>query len=319
MHDAPPPPLDRQGIGRLRAGPAVGDPRAPTSHSTTPPGGVTRVGGTVPRRGLEPEPRADGRTARRRWRPRGCGRAHRARRHARSLFRPGQAASVEPSSRWGRRHGDANEDHVDLYEYQGRALFARHGLPVLGGGVAETPEEARAIAEQLGGRVVVKAQVKVGGRGKAGGVKLAESADEAHGHGDRHPRHGHQGPHGPQGHGHHDGRHRRGVLLLVPARPGQPHVPVHRQRGRRHGDRAGRARGAGEGRQGRHRRGQGRRRGHGPRDRRRRPASRPRSPTRSSTSRSSCGRPSSPRTPPWSRSTRWPRRPTARCSASTPR
>jgi succinyl-CoA synthetase beta subunit len=71
---------------------------------------------------------------------------------------------------------------VDLYEYQGRALFAKHGLPVLGGGVAETPEEARAIAEKLGGRVVIKAQVKVGGRGKAGGVKLAEGADEATSH-----------------------------------------------------------------------------------------------------------------------------------------
>jgi succinyl-CoA synthetase beta subunit len=68
---------------------------------------------------------------------------------------------------------------VDLYEYQGRALFARHGLPVLDGGVATTAEEARAIAERLGGRVVVKAQVKTGGRGKAGGVKLAEDADEA--------------------------------------------------------------------------------------------------------------------------------------------
>ncbi|WP_432980141.1 ADP-forming succinate--CoA ligase subunit beta [Dactylosporangium sp. CA-233914] len=71
---------------------------------------------------------------------------------------------------------------MDLYEYQGRALFAEHGLPVLGGGVAETPEEARAIAEDLGGRVVIKAQVKVGGRGKAGGVKLAEGADEATAH-----------------------------------------------------------------------------------------------------------------------------------------
>jgi succinyl-CoA synthetase beta subunit len=69
--------------------------------------------------------------------------------------------------------------YVDLYEYQGRDLFARHGLPVLDGGVATTPEEARAIAERLGGRVVVKAQVKVGGRGKAGGVKLAANADEA--------------------------------------------------------------------------------------------------------------------------------------------
>jgi succinyl-CoA synthetase beta subunit len=68
---------------------------------------------------------------------------------------------------------------VDLYEYQGRELFARHGLPVLGGGVAETPGEARAIAERVGRQVVVKAQVKVGGRGKAGGVKLADNADEA--------------------------------------------------------------------------------------------------------------------------------------------
>jgi succinyl-CoA synthetase beta subunit len=68
---------------------------------------------------------------------------------------------------------------VDLYEYQGRDLFARHGLPVLDGGVATTPDEARAIADRLGGRVVVKAQVKVGGRGKAGGVKLAADADEA--------------------------------------------------------------------------------------------------------------------------------------------
>jgi succinyl-CoA synthetase beta subunit len=68
---------------------------------------------------------------------------------------------------------------VDLFEYQGRDLFERHGLPVLGGGVAETPQEARAIAERLGGKVVVKAQVKVGGRGKAGGVKLARTPAEA--------------------------------------------------------------------------------------------------------------------------------------------
>jgi succinyl-CoA synthetase beta subunit len=68
---------------------------------------------------------------------------------------------------------------VDLYEYQGRELFGRHGLHVLDGGVASTPEEARAIAERLGGRVVVKAQVKTGGRGKAGGVKLADGVDEA--------------------------------------------------------------------------------------------------------------------------------------------
>jgi succinyl-CoA synthetase beta subunit len=68
---------------------------------------------------------------------------------------------------------------VDLFEYQGRELFARHGLPVLSGGVAQTPQEAAAIAEQVGRQVVVKAQVKVGGRGKAGGVKLADTVAEA--------------------------------------------------------------------------------------------------------------------------------------------
>jgi succinyl-CoA synthetase beta subunit len=72
---------------------------------------------------------------------------------------------------------------VDLFEYQARDLFEKHDVPVLGGAVAETPEEARAAAERLlpegGGRVVVKAQVKVGGRGKAGGVKLASSVEEA--------------------------------------------------------------------------------------------------------------------------------------------
>ena len=72
---------------------------------------------------------------------------------------------------------------MDLFEYQARDLFEKHGVPVLGGAVAETPEEARAAAERLlpegGGKVVVKAQVKTGGRGKAGGVKLASSAEEA--------------------------------------------------------------------------------------------------------------------------------------------
>jgi len=68
---------------------------------------------------------------------------------------------------------------VDLFEYQARDLFAAHGVPVLRGEVAETAEEARAAAERIGGRVVVKAQVKTGGRGKAGGVKLAATADEA--------------------------------------------------------------------------------------------------------------------------------------------
>ena len=72
---------------------------------------------------------------------------------------------------------------MDLFEYQARDLFEAHGVPVLRGVVARTPGEARAAAEQLGGGVVVvKAQVKVGGRGKAGGVKLAKSPDEAEKH-----------------------------------------------------------------------------------------------------------------------------------------
>lgn len=70
---------------------------------------------------------------------------------------------------------------VDLFEYQARDIFEKHGVPVLGGVVATTPQEARNGAEQLGGgTVVVKAQVKTGGRGKAGGVKLAHSPQEAH-------------------------------------------------------------------------------------------------------------------------------------------
>lgn len=69
---------------------------------------------------------------------------------------------------------------MDLYEYQARDLFEAHGVPVLAGIVAETPEEAKAAAEKLGGATVVKAQVKVGGRGKAGGVKVAKNADEAY-------------------------------------------------------------------------------------------------------------------------------------------
>jgi succinyl-CoA synthetase beta subunit len=68
---------------------------------------------------------------------------------------------------------------VDLYEYQGKELFERFGIPVSEGRLAATPQEARAAAEELGGPLVVKAQVLTGGRGKAGGVKLADGADDA--------------------------------------------------------------------------------------------------------------------------------------------
>jgi len=68
---------------------------------------------------------------------------------------------------------------MNLHEYQAKELFARYGLPVLPGQVAATPEEAADIAASIGGTVVLKAQVLTGGRGKAGGVKLASSPEEA--------------------------------------------------------------------------------------------------------------------------------------------
>src|SRR5881296_1256511 len=68
---------------------------------------------------------------------------------------------------------------MNLHEYQAKELFARFGLPVLPGQVAASPEEARDIAASIGGTVVVKAQVQVGGRGKAGGIQLARTPDEA--------------------------------------------------------------------------------------------------------------------------------------------
>lgn len=68
---------------------------------------------------------------------------------------------------------------MDLFEYQARDIFAKHDVPVLAGEVIETPEAAREVTERLGGRAVVKAQVKTGGRGKAGGVKLASDPADA--------------------------------------------------------------------------------------------------------------------------------------------
>ena len=68
---------------------------------------------------------------------------------------------------------------MDLYEYQARDLFGAHGVPVLPGRVVTTSEQARAAAAELGGTVVVKAQVKTGGRGKAGGVQLAATPQDA--------------------------------------------------------------------------------------------------------------------------------------------
>src|SRR5689334_20214849 len=82
--------------------------------------------------------------------------------------RPGSATRVRPA--------------VDLYEYQGKELFRRFGIPVSEGRLATSPGEAREAAVELGTPVVVKAQVLTGGRGKAGGIKLASTPDEAEQH-----------------------------------------------------------------------------------------------------------------------------------------
>ncbi len=74
---------------------------------------------------------------------------------------------------------------MDLMEYQAKELFAKHGVTTTLGVVVETADAARTAAEELGGVTVVKAQVKAGGRGKAGGVKLAKTADEAYEHASR--------------------------------------------------------------------------------------------------------------------------------------
>ena len=68
---------------------------------------------------------------------------------------------------------------MDLYEYQGKQLFGRFGIPVSDGRFVTTPEQARTAAEEIGGAVVVKAQVLTGGRGKAGGIKLADDPADA--------------------------------------------------------------------------------------------------------------------------------------------
>ena len=89
-----------------------------------------------------------------------------------------QSTRTTPRQSTPRQSKQGESTEVDLYEYQGKQYFARFGIPTSPGGVADTVDEAVHQAEQAGYPVVVKAQVKVGGRGKAGGVKLAADADE---------------------------------------------------------------------------------------------------------------------------------------------
>ena len=147
-------------VRKTSAGPSAGE--RSTQSSVAVCGGAGIAGGGSPDDELQPETSspaasASPRTARGRRTPSS---SHRPCRPPRPL-----SASLPPG--------------VDLYEYQGKELFRRVGIPVSEGRLATTPEEARTAAEELGGPVVVKAQVLTGGRGKAGGIKLAADPDEA--------------------------------------------------------------------------------------------------------------------------------------------
>ena len=108
---------------------------------------------------------------------------------------------------------------MDLLEYQGKQLFARHGVPVPDGKPATSVDEAVAAADEIGYPCVVKAQVLIGGRGKAGGIKVVKDRDEARAARRGDPRDGHPRPHGPRGVGRGRQRHRRGVLRVDRLRP----------------------------------------------------------------------------------------------------
>ncbi len=109
----------------------------------------------------------------------GAGTAHDKRLRRRWRDYLNHAAVVPRLAIMGAKKDSSEAIAVKIHEYQARELFQAHGIPTNAGEVARTPEEAKAIAERIGKRVVVKAQVHVGGRGKAGGVKLADTPQEA--------------------------------------------------------------------------------------------------------------------------------------------
>ena len=127
------------------------------------------------------------------------------------IVRPGSADAV-PSTSPHRPATPEPAAPVKIQEADAKSLLVAQGLPVPDWEVAHTVAEARAAAERFlaggAGAVVIKAQVLVGGRGKAGGVKLAAIADEAEPRRGGDPRHGHQGHHRPQGARRAGGRHR---------------------------------------------------------------------------------------------------------------
>ena len=131
---------------------------------------------------------------------------------------------------------------MDLYEHQGKQLFAAAGIALPESEVARTADAARAAAERLGGRVAVKAQVQIGGRGKGGGIALVRSADEAARAAERMLREGFNGHAGHARAGRAAGRHPGRVLLRDHARPRRPPVPGDGVLAGRHGHRGHRPR-----------------------------------------------------------------------------
>ena len=211
---------------KTRPGPVSGERSTHASSAAWGGAGSGMTGGVPP----EPQPAARStapsatRTA--------TGRCTRPCSHTRAAAR----AAWRPVAQ---RFFDSLPRGVDLYEYQGKELFRRVGIPVSDGRLATTPDEARQAAEVLGGPVVVKAQVLTGGRGKAGGVKLAATAHEA----EEHAKNilgldiqGHvvQAALDRAGVG-----HREGVLPLADVRPRREEAAVHVHDAGRRRDRAG--------------------------------------------------------------------------------
>ena len=131
---------------------------------------------------------------------------------------------------------------MDLLEYQGKQLFARHGVPVPSGSPATTVEEAVAAADEIGYPCVVKAQVQIGGRGKAGGIKVAQDRHGGRGPREGDPRHGHPRADGPRGLDRGRLGHRRRVLRLDRLRPRRQAPAGDALHPGRHGHRGGRRR-----------------------------------------------------------------------------
>ena len=129
---------------------------------------------------------------------------------------------------------------MDLLEYQGKQLFARHGIPVPTGKPARTVDEAVAAADEIGYPCVVKAQVKIGGRGKAGGIKVAQNQDEARAHAEAILGMDIRGLHRPRGVDRGRVGDRGRVLRVDHLRPQRQEAADHALDQGRHGHRGGR-------------------------------------------------------------------------------